>query len=111
MLLALYSVHAEAQEVPDQRQTPRVRRLAWFVRRGHTSGRAAANLVQISVPGKSSVPSNPSETPMPHALIIDDDPDFVASLAELVERQGFSVAIANTLEQARPQINEHRPSL
>ena len=48
---------------------------------------------------------------MPHALIIDDDPDFSASLAELVERQGFTVASAGSLEQAKQHITEQRPSL
>jgi len=48
---------------------------------------------------------------MPHALIIDDDADFVASLAELVQRQGFTVATAGELEGARRQIASQRPSL
>ena len=37
----------------------------------------------------------------PKALIVDDDPDFCASLALLVERQGFETRSASTLAAAR----------
>ncbi len=48
---------------------------------------------------------------MPHALIIDDDPDFMESLAELVQRQSFTVATAKSLAEARTRLTEQRPSL
>src|SRR5437868_5496432 len=38
---------------------------------------------------------------MPHALIIDDDSDLSASLAALVTEEGFTVAIAASLAEAR----------
>jgi DNA-binding NtrC family response regulator len=38
---------------------------------------------------------------MPHALIIDDDPGFTPALAEFVKQQGFVVATAATLNEAR----------
>jgi len=40
----------------------------------------------------------------PGALIVDDDPGFLLGLAELVRREGFAVASANTLKQAREEI-------
>jgi two-component system response regulator AtoC len=37
----------------------------------------------------------------PRALIVDDDPDFAASLELLVAREGFDVSRADSLERAR----------
>src|SRR5713101_6384098 len=48
---------------------------------------------------------------MPDALIIDDDPDFLASLAELIRKEGFSVALASSLEEARKRIAENPPDV
>ena len=33
---------------------------------------------------------------MPHALAVDDDPNFLSALAELIEGQGFTTNIATT---------------
>ena len=38
---------------------------------------------------------------MPHALIIDDDPALSASLAQIVEAQGFTTRVVGTLAGAR----------
>ena len=38
---------------------------------------------------------------MLHALLIDDDADFLAGLAEIAEQEGFAVATAGTLKAAR----------
>jgi DNA-binding NtrC family response regulator len=47
----------------------------------------------------------------PRALIVDDDPGFALGLAALVEREGFSVASANTLKQAREVIATNPPHI
>ena len=38
---------------------------------------------------------------MPHALAVDDDPNFLSALAELIEGQGFTTNTACTLRDAR----------
>jgi len=42
----------------------------------------------------------PEETPMPSVLIVDDDPDFQAAMAELVRGEGFLVETATSLAEA-----------
>jgi two-component system response regulator AtoC len=58
-------------------------------------------------------PARPRLTPMgtPRALIVDDDPGFLAGLAELVKREGFAVASAGSLKQAREEIAAHPPDI
>jgi DNA-binding NtrC family response regulator len=46
---------------------------------------------------------------MPHALLVDDDVGFVLGLAEAVRREGFTVATATTLEQARQELARQEP--
>ena len=48
---------------------------------------------------------------MPRALIVDDDLGFLAGLAELVKREGFAVASASTLQQAREEVAEDPPDI
>jgi two-component system, NtrC family, response regulator AtoC len=48
---------------------------------------------------------------MPHALIVDDDPGFLAGLAELVKREGFDVTSAGSLRQAREEIASNPPDI
>ena len=48
---------------------------------------------------------------MPHALIVDDHPNTLLSLAELVERHGFSTARAQSLADARRQLQEKPPDV
>jgi len=48
---------------------------------------------------------------MPHALIVDDDQNFLTPLAELVEREGFATSVASTLRDARNVIAGKRPDL
>ena len=43
------------------------------------------------------------------ALIIDDDKDLTFMLAEIVKSKGFTVHIANTLQEARAAIKEVYP--
>ena len=45
---------------------------------------------------------------MPHALAVDDDPNFLSALAELIEGQGFTTNIACTLRDARAQVSHRR---
>ena len=47
----------------------------------------------------------------PRALIVDDDLGFLAGLAELVRREGFTVASASTLKQAREEIVANPPDI
>jgi two-component system response regulator AtoC len=48
---------------------------------------------------------------MPHALLVDDDPNFLTALAELVEREGFTTSVASTLEEARACVGEKPPDV
>ncbi len=45
------------------------------------------------------------------ALIVDDDPEFRASLALLVEREGFEVLEASTVDDARRILSETPPDV
>ena len=47
----------------------------------------------------------------PRALIVDDDPGFLLGLAELVRREGFAVASAASLKQAREEIAANLPDI
>jgi DNA-binding NtrC family response regulator len=47
----------------------------------------------------------------PRALIVDDDPGFLLGLAELVRREGFAVASASSLKDAREQITLQAPDI
>jgi two-component system response regulator AtoC len=48
---------------------------------------------------------------MPRALVVDDDVSIRVGLAELVEREGFVVATANNLAQAREQLAADPPDV
>jgi two-component system response regulator AtoC len=48
---------------------------------------------------------------MPRALIVDDDPAFLAGLSELVKREGFDVRSASSLEQARAELAANPPDI
>ena len=48
---------------------------------------------------------------MTHVLIVDDDVDSSAMLGELIAMQGFTVATANTLRDARKQLAMQAPDL
>ncbi|HEX5758025.1 MAG TPA: sigma-54 dependent transcriptional regulator [Thermoanaerobaculia bacterium] len=48
---------------------------------------------------------------MPHCLAVDDDPNFLSALAELIEAQGFTTNIATTLRDARTQVSHRRPDV
>jgi two-component system response regulator AtoC len=48
---------------------------------------------------------------IPHALIVEDDANALAGLAELVAREGFSVATAASLGEARNQVAGRRPDV
>ena len=58
-------------------------------------------------------PPDPRSKPAtsPRALIVDDDPGFQLGLAELVRREGFDVASAGSLKQARDLIAGSRPDI
>ena len=47
----------------------------------------------------------------PRALIVDDDPGFLAGLSELVKREGFAVQSAGSLKQAREEIAANPPDI
>jgi DNA-binding NtrC family response regulator len=48
---------------------------------------------------------------MPHALIVDDDPNFQLGLAAVVGKEGFATATAATLKEAREELNNHPPDV
>jgi two-component system response regulator AtoC len=48
---------------------------------------------------------------MPHALAVDDDPNFLSALAELIEGQGFTTNTACTLRDARVQVSHRSPDV
>jgi two-component system response regulator AtoC len=48
---------------------------------------------------------------MPHALAVDDDPNFLSALAELIEGQGFTTNTACTLRDARTQVSHRTPDV
>ena len=48
---------------------------------------------------------------MPHALAVDDDPNFLNALAELIEGQGFTTNTATTLRDARERLLHTRPDI
>ena len=48
---------------------------------------------------------------MPHALIVDDHSGTLSSLAELVERHGFSTSSARSLADARKQLLDQPPDV
>jgi two-component system response regulator AtoC len=48
---------------------------------------------------------------MPHALAVDDDPNFLSALAELIEGQGFTTLTACTLKDARTLLGHRTPDL
>src|SRR4029079_8944242 len=48
---------------------------------------------------------------MPHALAVDDDPNFLSALAEMIEGQGFTTNTASTLRDARTQVSHKTPDV
>ena len=48
---------------------------------------------------------------MPHALVVEDDPNCLYALAELVEQEGFTTSTASTLADARMNVNTRTPDL
>ena len=48
---------------------------------------------------------------MPHALIVDDDPEVLAAMAEVVRGEGFTVATADSLRAARAQLVRQQPEV
>ena len=48
---------------------------------------------------------------MPHALVVDDDPNTLSGMVELVAREGFSTAGALSLQAARERLSERMPDV
>jgi DNA-binding NtrC family response regulator len=48
---------------------------------------------------------------MPDALIVDDEPNTLQALADLVEREGFTTRTADCLEVARREVQERLPDV
>ncbi|WP_119154876.1 sigma-54-dependent transcriptional regulator [Caldimonas tepidiphila] len=48
---------------------------------------------------------------MPHALIVDDEPDVLEWMSEVVRAEGFSVATADSLRNARAQLVRQQPEV
>jgi two-component system, NtrC family, response regulator HydG len=47
---------------------------------------------------------------MAHALIVDDDTDVVEWLQEVARMEGFTVAKAQSLREARIELGRQRPA-
>jgi DNA-binding NtrC family response regulator len=48
---------------------------------------------------------------MPHALIVDDDVNFLLGLAEVVGREGFTTSTASSLNEARTELSRGLPDV
>lgn len=48
---------------------------------------------------------------MPHLLITDDEPDTRELIAEIAQEEGYTVAQAGDIKQARIQVERHKPDL
>jgi two-component system, NtrC family, response regulator AtoC len=48
---------------------------------------------------------------MPHALVVDDDTNFVLGLAEIVGREGFTTKTANSIKEARAELAKSLPDV
>jgi two-component system response regulator AtoC len=48
---------------------------------------------------------------MAHALIVDDDPDVVEWLQEVARMEGFTIARAHSLKEARIELGRQRPDV
>ena len=48
---------------------------------------------------------------MPHALLVDDDSDAAETMAMLIANEGFTVATAGSLRDARRQMALQEPDI
>jgi two-component system, NtrC family, response regulator AtoC len=48
---------------------------------------------------------------MAHVLIVDDHSETLASLADLIEREGFTTSRAQSLQEARDELTSHPPDV
>jgi DNA-binding NtrC family response regulator len=48
---------------------------------------------------------------MPHALLVEDQPETLEALAELVKAEGFTVSTAGSLDRARAELGRNRPDV
>lgn len=58
------------------------------------------------MPGKAIVTSN-----KPHILVVDDEKDIRNILRDILQDEGYSVALADNARQARVQFRKNRPNL
>src|SRR2546421_2480369 len=49
--------------------------------------------------------------PVPHLLLVDDDPEQLEWLSEMAKAEGFTVATADTLRNARIQMTRLQPDV
>lgn len=52
-----------------------------------------------------------SDAPPPHILVVDDDTDIRQTIRDILELEGYSVAVASDGRQALERIEERRPVL
>jgi DNA-binding NtrC family response regulator len=48
---------------------------------------------------------------MPHALLVDDHPETLEALAELVRAENFTVSTAPTIDRAKTELSKQRPDV
>jgi sigma-B regulation protein RsbU (phosphoserine phosphatase) len=53
----------------------------------------------------------PGAKPAPGILVIDDEPDFRSTLADVLEREGYSVATAGDVEEGKALLDRARPDV
>src|SRR3954465_14751441 len=51
------------------------------------------------------------QAPMPHLLLVDDDPEALDWLGELAKAEGFTVATADSLRGARIHMTRLQPDI
>jgi DNA-binding NtrC family response regulator len=54
---------------------------------------------------------SPEPTELPHALLVDDDADAAETMAMLIASEGFTVATAGSLRDARRQMSLQEPDI
>jgi two-component system response regulator AtoC len=60
---------------------------------------------------KSTQLANPEDLFVPHALLVDDDADAAETMAMLIASEGFTVATAGSLRDARRQMSLQEPDI
>jgi CheY-like chemotaxis protein len=103
------------------KRVPKIRTTApdWEWRR--TTGRIPAQLRTAAAPGRAASAARRTQGRdrsrfegwfrVPHALLVDDDSDAAETMAMLIANEGFTVATAGSLQDARRQMALQEPDI